>query len=347
MLKAAGLYILIVYILVQVGYRQSFVSKLYLLNAAHTSFPFLWAAVLSLLCVAAVYSVVGALLIKVVVILLVMGVASAGQAARSMGDAVRWHVVLFVLHFFLLLVGIGEWWDVLIGLDTETAFSESTFIPFRATGLFDEPSTFGMTMLALILGVYLLTGTVRYIAGPLLTFSLPAMSYVLLLRFIEVFRTRRYVKYIVLLIAPALFYALYMFALDRESNVRFSPMMLRVNHYLLFFESEKIWTGNGFCAAYGKFDLAMTRDELRSLYLGNFKDAGQLLYIADRIGLVLLLLYVFSLFRRLKMHIFILFFLYLALSKIPYFSMTGIFLFMSLAIHLTRRRSRVLSFIHK
>jgi len=126
---------------------------------------------------------------------------------------------------------------------------------------------------------------------------------------------------------------LIMFAKDRESNVKDSPLGLRTTHLLFLAQSPSLLSGNGFCNAYGTFPLDLGRDELRGNGLGNFKDAGQLIYSSDRIGIVgVFCMCLFLLFSLGKKR-FLFFIVYFGLSKVPFMAMPTIILFSSIAIY--------------
>ncbi len=271
-------------------------------------------------------------IVKVIVVLLFMICNTRNHLVKGIGYAISVHAAIFLIHWLCLVLGAGEFFNQVIRLETQTSFGGSSYIPYRATGLFDEPSLFGMTILALIFTRYMLSGRLLSMKWPLITFSLPTMLVAVSYIFNENIKRKVVFKVIVVLFLVTSLAGLYKFAIDRESNVRMSPAGLRYTHVAFLLSSPNLLVGSGFCSAYGVFDLSMSRDELRNNYLGNFKDAGQVIYTLDRVGLIVFIGFCVLVVFTLGMRKSVLFFLYFALSKVPFIAVPSILLFVSMGM---------------
>ncbi len=241
------------------------------------------------------------------------------------------HIVVFIIHVIFLVLGQGALYNSIIGIDTQVSFNGVSFIPFRATGLFDEPSTFGMSILALILLHYFLSSESLMTKVLYCTFSVPVMLVTAFFNLKDKLSKGLAYKLfglggVVIILGFILF-----FALERENTVKESPIGLRLSHAFFLMESPNIYTGSGFCSAYGMFPLALERDELRSLSMGNFKDAGQLIYLLDRIGVLGFVLMLIAINYILGTKRTILFFIFFSLSKITWIAMPMIIMIIGIS----------------
>jgi len=212
--------------------------------------------------------------------------------------------------------------DAFIGfVPYELSAFDKGLVGIRPVGFFDEPSTYGYALLLHLFSMYLLNskGFRSFFAFlPFLTFSAPVQ----LLSAFGVFISKKNLRFgfLALLLSPILLYIIYSQVIIREDSYKLSPISLRANHYIEFSKNPTFYAGNGLCSAYGKYDLNMGKVELRQQYLSNFKDAGQLIFTADRIGVIWLSLLLFFLYRKLGLKLFIVFITIFAFAKIPVYS---------------------------
>jgi hypothetical protein len=265
-------------------------------------------------------------LLKFIVALLMVTAISRQLLSRAIYYAVVLHSFFFLCHAVFLLFSMGSEWDKIIGLETSTNFILSLK---RPTGLFDEPSLFGMTMMALLISAYILNLKKSRNFVLLLTLSVPVFSSFLAYLSVGLNNLKKQTRVLLVFFLVLTMALGSLVFLKRENSVKESPIMLRIVHLQYFFDSPKLFRGSGFCSAYGKFDRSMGRDELRSFGLGNFKDASQVLLMSDLLGPIPTVLFFIVLLSRLKFKVFFIVLIYFAVSKVVFFSFTGWFLIAS------------------
>lgn len=283
----------------------------------------------SLSCLGAVVPTVIGLLIKMFIIGSLFLTTEKDTLSESLGFAINFHIFVFLCHILFLILGQGQLYNSIIGIDTQTNFNESSFIPFRATGLFDEPSLFGMSIICLWISSLLLSKKTAHLNVPFFTFSVPVMVVISYSRLITSKSKGVLFKISIIFLLFFAGFVIYQIAVDREKNVKESPLGLRTSHYVFLYESPNLLTGSGFCSAYGKFSLDLDRDSLREYSMANFKDAGQVAYSIDRSGLLFFCIFCVFLYRHLGWRYFSILFVYLALSKVPIISVASVILFSS------------------
>jgi hypothetical protein len=269
--------------------------------------------------------------VKLGLIILFIVTSSRESLLAGLRGAIYLHIFFFIVHLLFLIVGQGEIYRSIIFLDAQTDFSESSVISFRPTGLFDEPSLFGMTIIGLVLARYYLSGALKVPLVTFATFSVPTMFVAGVLKTISAIQKNMKMLIVILFIASLMGVLLYSFAIDREQNVKMSPLALRLSHVVMLLESPNLYKGSGFCSAYGILDLDMSKDDLRENYMGNFKDAGQVIYIVDRIGLLAFALFIIIFFLAFPLKYCLILLLYLTFSKVLFFSMAGMIPFIALS----------------
>lgn len=270
----------------------------------------------------------------IVAITLVLNIPNT-YLSSSLINAATLHSAFFALHLIFLYLGLGQHWDSLIQLETSTNFILGLS---RPTGLFDEPSLFGMTILAMLISAYILNPKTSRNPFLLLTFSVPVYLVFATYLLNTIKKTKLYLKIgIVTMSLAAIAIGTFTF-LKRESLVSQSPLLLRINHLAYFIDSPNLIKGSGFCSAYGRLDRDLSRDELRNRALGNFKDAGQLLHMADLLGPIPTCLFFALTAFRLSLKKFVLFMVYMIVSKVVFFSFAG-WLIIAVSLKLTPKNS--------
>ncbi|MBB1380341.1 hypothetical protein [Pseudoalteromonas sp. SR43-2] len=294
---------------------------------------FISASLLSVGCIVKNIDTIFGLFVKSSIIGIAFLLSSRELLSKSLLVALKIHIVIFIIHFVFLAFGFGHIFDLLVGLETQTNFSESSFVSFRATGLFDEPSLFGMTILALWISAYILSGNLntKIYQIAFFSFSVPVMIVTLASSYLTgVYKGIIFKLGIITFVFFSAFF-IYKLAADREMNVKESPIGLRYTHYQLLYDSPNFYTGSGFCSAYGVFPLDLGRDSLRDNFMSNFKDAGQIAYSVDRVGIIFFLLYLAVIYRFVGLKNFLLIFIFFSLSKIPIIGVASIILLSSCA----------------
>jgi len=132
--------------------------------------PFFYCALISLSCISISYSVLSGLAIKLLSCYIIYLFFSINDIAKGIKFAIYAHCWVFLIHVVFLFLGQGAIYNTIVGFEAQTTFGGSSYIPFRATGLFDEPSLFGMTMLCLIFSFFLLKNKFILVNLPFLTF---------------------------------------------------------------------------------------------------------------------------------------------------------------------------------
>jgi hypothetical protein len=322
-LKLLGLVLLIVAVGLELKFYNSRLSKKQTIKLFLLLTPFLFSIFRSLDCISSSLPLIVSTVFKLTVLSSFILITRNSLIIKALKFAIYAHITFFIIHAVFLALGLGLLYNMIIGLDTQTAFPGIRLIPFRATGLFDEPSLFGMTILGLILGLLFVSNkTVKSIV-PFFTFSIPVMFVGAVNIFLDSFKFKlRAVLVSLAMIIPILILTMYMFN-EREATVKESPVGLRMMHLVYFAQSPNLYTGSGFCSAYGRFDLGLGRDELRENGLANFKDAGQLVFMTDRVGIVPMIIWLLLLVRFIPFKLFTLFFVYLILSKVIFYSTAG------------------------
>jgi hypothetical protein len=236
--------------------------------------------------------------------------------SKAIAYAIAFHTIFFILQWLSFFAGLDELYKDFVNPLTKTQFTEFKYIPFRATGLFDEPSLFGMTMISLFICYYFINKNLSKISLiNVITLSTPVMLVSVLLNAYDLLRKSYFIRSVVVVLTLIFCFFLFQFFIFREQGVVFSPMALRTNHYIYLLESPNLLFGNGLCSAYGVFDLALSRDDLMNNYLSNFKDAGQLAYLLDRVGLAVFVPFFLFFFYRMQFKSFCFLLIFLALSK--------------------------------
>lgn len=304
-------------------------SKFQSLSLLYT--PFFYCILLSLSCVSMHYMVLFTLIIKLLVGYIIFLLFSIDNIAKGIKFAILSHCGIFLIHIFFLTLGQGELFNHIVGFEAQTSFGGSSYIPFRATGFFDEPSLFGMTMLCLMLSFFLLKNKFFLTSIPFLSFSFPTMLVAMTFTLNKLIRLNAFLRVLFFLLAICVLGGLILFAKDRESNVKDSPIGLRTTHLIFLAQSPNLIQGSGFCSAYGQFPLDLGRDDLRSNGLGNFKDAGQIIYSSDRIGLLGMFIMCLCFLSFLGRKRFLFFIVYFGLSKVPFIAMSTVILFSSVS----------------
>lgn len=301
-----------------------------LVKATALLIPFIYAISVSVNCFNAQLSFFVLLLIKLFCVTVFMLLIERDILIRGIKVAVYAHIAIFVIHFIFLALGQNALFNSIVGIETQVSFNEVRFIPFRATGLFDEPSTFGMSIMALILLHYFLSSKSLQTTVMYFTFSVPVMVVTAFFNLKDKLEKSFIYKLLGLVGIFIVLGFVFFFALERENTVKESPIGLRLSHAYFLAESPNILSGSGFCSAYGKFPLSLERDKLRSYSMGNFKDAGQLIYSLDRIGLIGFVLMLISINYIIGLKRTIIFLLYFSVSKIIWISMPMIILIIGL-----------------
>ncbi len=293
--------------------------------------PFFYSILLSLGCASMHYMVLITLFMKLFVGYIIYLFFSIDDIAKGIKFAIFSHCGIFLVHILFLLLGQGSVFNQIVGFEAQTTFGGSSYIPFRATGFFDEPSLFGMTILCLMLSYFFLKNKFFLISIPFLSFSFPTMLVASTFILNKIKQFSIFFRVLFFMIFLCVLGLLVLFAKDREANVKDSPVGLRTTHLIFLAQSPNLIKGSGFCSAYGTFPLNLGRDDLRSNGLGNFKDAGQIIYTSDRIGLAgMFVMCLFLLFFLGKKR-FSFFIVYFGLSKVPLIAMVTIILFSSIS----------------
>lgn len=323
-------------LLLQGQYRFSF-SKFKSLSLLYM--PFFYSVAISISCISISYAVLVGLAIKLFACYVIYLFFSINDIAKGIKIAIIAHCGIFLIHILFLLLGQGGIFNKMVGFEAQTTFGGSSYIPFRATGFFDEPSLFGMTMLCLTLSFFLLKNKFIMVSIPFLSFSFPTMLVAMTFTLNKIKKLGFFFRILFFMFVMCIFGLLVMFAKEREANVKDSPLGLRTSHLLFLAQSPTLLMGSGFCNAYGVFPLDLGRDELRGNGLGNFKDAGQLIYSSDRIGVVGVFIMCLSFLFFLGNKRFLFFIIYFGLSKVPFMAMPTIILFSSIAIYRKIKRT--------
>jgi len=321
--KWGGLILLIFAVSIELAFYKNRISKQQIIKVLLLSSPFIYSILRSVSCFSVALPLITSIIIKLIIVGLFVLVIRDCLVIKALKFALYGHMFFFIIHALFLIMGEGNLYSAIIGLDTQTAFHGVKAIPFRPTGLFDEPSLFGMTILGLILGISSVRKkTVKSIV-PFFTFSVPTMFVGALNLIIHSFKFRlKIVLTTLTMLSVFLFLIGYIFT-EREATVKESPLGLRTMHLVYFIKSPNLYIGSGFCSAYGVLNLDLGRDELRDKGLGNFKDAGQLIFMADRVGVLPILIWLLLLLRFIPTKFFILYIAYLSLSKVIFFSSAG------------------------
>lgn len=258
----------------------------------------------------------------------------------------RRRIVLFSLkmHLFfafvvtiLQVIGFGSVVSEVFGFDIH--YLDSGVSSFRITGLYDEPSTFGMFMLCHIFLLLSLNfnNFRKYLSlFPVVSFSAPVMLVSLIATihlYINSYRHLFIRIFSYLFFGLIIFVCIYLVIVSRESAYKLSPLSLRLAQYLIFFENFPYFQGHGFCSAYGIFDLNLGKSDLRNLGFGNFKDAGQVVFLVDRVGVFASLFFFAFILKGNSFFLSFLFLLFFALNKVEYYH------FLVLLVSLNLRRS--------
>ena len=180
------------------------------------------------------------------------------------------HILSGIIVFLIVLSPLSTYFISIMPYDVSPF--DKGLLAIRPIGFYDEPSTYGFSMIIHIFVLLLMKKNNIHLllkGLPFFTFSTPIQFITLLNFFIESFSKRIFIY-----ILPLVF-ILSIFAFDhyitRDSTYKLSPLTLRVNHYIFFSENPSYFLGRGLCNAYGVFDMEISKDDLRNLYLSNFK----------------------------------------------------------------------------
>ncbi|WP_063669833.1 hypothetical protein [Aliivibrio fischeri] len=317
--------------------RANKLERNVVLTMAIFSLFYIYAFLMSISCSSDVFPLFITTISKFFCFSLLFIMCTRNNLTRAISDAILVHSLVFLVHFMMLALGYGHIFNNIIGIDTQTSFTEVPFIGFRATGLFDEPSLYGMTMFCLYLSLFILTGKRNSFKHLYLTFSVPVLVNNALNDAIIYWNRHILVKIFSVLFVILSISAILWFSLVRDANVKESPLALRTSHIEHLVDSPNLNLGSGFCSAYGVFPLDIGRDELRSYGMGNFKDAGQSVYIIDRIGVFGFLIFCIFLMKLLNPITFIQVLVFISLTKTLWFSAPFIFLLLSIS----KKNSRI------
>ncbi|WP_340642257.1 hypothetical protein [Photobacterium damselae] len=273
------------------------------------------------------YTTVVSLLFKIFVVGLVLITSDRVVISKAIKVVLSIHIVFFVFQWIMYFLGFNNFYVSYLNPYSKFHFSEFAFLPFRSTGLFDEPSLFGMTIILLSIALFFIGKRItKLIYFSLFSFSFPVMVVSLILTSYDLIKKNIIFKIIILALFPIACYLLYDFFMLREQSVQYSPLSLRTNHLFFLLNSKNLFTGSGLCNAYGVFDLALPKEELMQNYLSNFKDAGQIVYLIDRVGVIFFSIYLYFVYRNIGMKSFLFVVLFLGFSKT--ISISPIFIFM-------------------
>ena len=229
------------------------------------------------------------------------------------------HIGTGVFTYMILLSPLAPIYTELVLFDVSAI--DAGLAKVRPIGFYDEPSTYGFSLLVHLF--ILLIGeknrvSAKLMAFPIITFSTPVQLLSILMLALRKQTIGR--SLIFLLVLPALLGAVFLQYSTREDVYKFSPLALRTVHFIEFAKDPPYFYGRGLCSAYGQYDLELPKSDLRNLSMSNFKDAGQVLFMADRVGLLLSLMFYIFIMRKLgivKSSIFIAIYFVL---KIPFYS---------------------------
>ena len=332
-LRNIGLILIVLAILFNLFHKRELLEKSFFSNSFFVFILYFYLFLLTLSCSGQALNTALITLFKFLICFFYMFTVNRKIFISSLNLAASSHIVFFLIHLLFIILGLNNLYLDIFNSGAKTSF-DVYFIENRPTGLFDEPSLFGMTILGLLLIKYFYTKEYpkqNFIT--LFSFSTPVMVTMVSNYFLSQFRNIKLGS--LLLTASVLtivFYFVFMLFLSREESLVFSPMLLRLSHLLYLSESSNLLVGNGLCNAYSFFPLDLDSEERLSMFLSNFKDAGQIIYIIDRVGLILFSFFIIFIFLKFSITFVAPFLIFLLFSKTIFLSPLVMLMFLTLPL---------------